>query len=180
VPFNIPIEHGERLSGADAVRAARIAALYGVTLNGLATEMDLPFGGYGLTAVCNDSMAVVQKCLYDVEEPTIFPLTSIGRFQQRTRRYAQTLRDSLQQNTMSPEDFQIECNELCTISNSLKHLPSDLNAAPGNSESAAKRMLNTMPRNLPLNLMKDTKKVMTSILEEERNEAIAVSDSKTL
>ena len=169
------MEHGERLSGDDAVRAARITALYGVTLNGLATEMNLPFGGYGLTAVCNDSAAVVQKCLYkdSIEDTTIYPMTSIGRFVQRTRRYAQHLRDGLQQQNVNNANngFEIECNDLCAISDTLKHLPSDLNAAPGNVESVATRMLSTMPKNVPFALMNDAKQVMTSLRKEEQNEA---------
>jgi hypothetical protein len=67
---------GTGLKGKDAVRAARIAALYATTLNGLSSELKLPFGGYGLTAVCNDSTALVQQCLYGVT--TIYPMTSVG------------------------------------------------------------------------------------------------------
>lgn len=44
MPFNEGIELGQRLSGKDAVRSARVAALYANVLNGLATEMELPFG----------------------------------------------------------------------------------------------------------------------------------------
>lgn len=47
VPFNVDVETGPRLKGKDAVRAARIAALYATVLNGLSSDLKLPFGGYG-------------------------------------------------------------------------------------------------------------------------------------
>ena len=163
VPFNEAVEGGPRLSGPDAVRAARLAGLYANVLNGLATEMKLPFGGYGLSAVCNDSAAVLQQCLYD--KNTIYPLTSIGRFMQRTLRYAQRLREKLllqQQKSLDPE-----IDDLCAIVDAMKQLPSDINAAPSNAASAAKRMLHTLQPKLPFRMHVDSKKVMESILEEE-------------
>jgi len=163
VPFNEAVEGGPRLSGPDAVRAARLAGLYANVLNGLATEMKLPFGGYGLSAVCNDSAAVLQQCLYD--KNTIYPLTSIGRFMQRTLRYAQRLREKLlrQQN----KSLDPEIDDLCAIVDAMKQLPSDINAAPSNAASAAKRMLHTLQPKLPFQMHVDSKKVMESILEEE-------------
>jgi hypothetical protein len=69
---------GQRLTSiTEIVRATRLCAIYANVMNGLATELQLPFGGYGLTSVCNDSAAVIQQLLYN--ECTIFPQTSIGR-----------------------------------------------------------------------------------------------------
>ena len=162
VPFNESVERGARLSGNDAIRAARIAGLYANILNGLATEMELPYGGYGLTAVCNDSAALVQHCLYGVN--TIYPMTSVGRFMMRSMRYAKTFQDKLKATDPSLDD---EVKELTAIIDAMKEIPSDLNASPSSAHSAATRLLATLQPKVPLVLMKDSKNVMESILEED-------------
>ena len=165
VPFNKEVEACERLQGQDVVRATRLAGLYANVLNGLATEMDLPFGGYGLTAVCNDSAAVVQQCLYN--ENTIYPMTSIGRYMQRALRYAQRLREELKSCAAHLDE---EVQDLCTIVDSMTKLPSDINAAPSNASSAATRMIHTLQPDLPFVLNVDSKNVMESILAEGEKE----------
>lgn len=163
VPYTVDVEMSPRRCGKDAVRAARIAGLYASALNGVATEMHLPFGGYGLTAACNDSAAIVQQCLYG--KSLIYPITSIGRFMQRTIRYIKRLRTSFIQignNTMSEE-----IHDLNVIARAHKEIPTDINAAPSNAESAAWRLLKTLPPKLPFLLMEDSKRVMENILDEE-------------
>ena len=164
VSFNQAVERGPRLDGQDAVRAARIAGLYANCLNGLATELELPFGGYGLTAVCNDSAALVQQCLYGVN--TIYPMTSIGRFMLRTMRYAEQFQDKLAVQSNNNQ-LDLELQDLSAVVQAMKMIPSDLNASPSNAQSAATRLLATLQPTLSLKLMKDSKKVMESILEEE-------------
>lgn len=161
VPFNEAIERGRRLRGDDVIRAARIAGLHSVVLNGLATEMELPYGGYGLTAVCNDSAALVQQCLYGVN--TIYPMTSVGHYMLKSMRYAQDLQGKLK----SSKGMDEEVKELKSIIDAMKEIPSDLNASPSAAHSAATRLLATMPPKVPLILMKDSKEVMESILEED-------------
>lgn len=172
VPFNEAVPAGTPLTGLQAVRAVRLAGLHANVLNGLATELGLPFGGYGTTAVCNDSAAILQQCLYG--ETTIYPLTSIGRFAQRTMRYAQSLRENLAKR----EGMDIEVQDLDAIVLAMKQLPSDINASPTNSKSAANRMLHTLQPKLPFGLMHDAKDVMESILQEEEQMEATTSQSK--
>lgn len=119
----------------------------------------------GLTAVCNDSAALVQQCLYNTT--TIYPMTSVGRFLQRTMRYGQRLEEKFQ----SHDGLDREVEDLAAISAAMKKIPSDLNASPANAASAARRMLATLQPNLPFLLAKDSKNVMESILREEEEEA---------
>lgn len=160
VPWLQAVEScGTRVTGKNAVRAARLAGLYANVLNGIATEMGLPHGGYGLTAVCNDSAAVLEECLYGMS--TIYPMTSIGRFMQRTLRYAQRFQGELKSIAVKEE-----IDDLCAIINAMRRIPSDLNASPTNALNAAKRMLHCLPPDRPFQLMDDTKNVMESILRE--------------
>jgi hypothetical protein len=161
LPFNQAVPAGEPLTGEDAVRAARLAALYAYVLNGLATELHLPFGGYSTTAVCNDSAAILQQVLYG--ENTIYPLTSIGKYMQRTMRYAQRF----QKDLSALDGMEEECRDIAALTMAMKMLPNDINASPSNLGSAAKRMLHTLQPKTPFVLMRESKAVMESILHEE-------------
>jgi hypothetical protein len=158
------VEAVERLKGNDAVRATRIAGLYANVLNGLATAHDLPYGGYGTTAVCNDSAALVQQCLYG--ENTIYPMTSIGRYMQRCIYYAQSIREQLALH----ENMEEETRDLVEIVQAMKNLPSDINATPANAASAARRMLCTLQNERPFVLMDDAKRAMEALLVEDEME----------
>ena len=170
VPFNEAIPMGPRLYNKDAVRGARLAALYAITLNGLASDLGLPFGGYGVTAVCNDSAAIVQQCMYGTN--TIYPMTSIGRFELKTMRYAKNIESRLGKL----EGMNNEKRDVRAIIEAMKLIPSDINASPSNAKSAASRLLNTLQPKLPFLLMKDSKEVMESIVLEEGESNGVVDD----
>lgn len=169
VPFNENVESGRPLKDApEMVRAVRLAALYATVLNGLATDLELPFGGYGVTAVCNDSAAIIQQCLYG--ETYIFPLTSIGRYIQRTLRYSQNLDRQFRGLSDDMPSMQDESHDLEALMEAMMVLPSDINSTPANAVDAARRLLHTMQPQRPLALMNDSKNIMESILQEhERN-----------
>ncbi|CAJ1939011.1 unnamed protein product [Cylindrotheca closterium] len=165
VPYNENVESGRPLKDAsEIVRAVRLSALYANVLNGLATELELPFGGYGVTAVCNDSAAIIQQCLYG--ESYIFPLTSIGRYMQRTLRYNQSMDRKLQ----SVPSMQEELDDLDALEKGMMELPSDINSTPANAADAARRVLKTLQPQLPLTLLKDSKTIMENILQEHEDQ----------
>jgi hypothetical protein len=173
VPWLQVVECGTPVSGKEAVRATRLAALYANVLNGIATDMGLPFGGYGLTAVCNDSAAVIQQSLYGTS--SIYPMTAIGRFAQLTLRYGKRFRSRLK----DVPNMEKEVEDLCVLIKAMRQIPSDINASPTNASSAAKRMLHCLPRDRPFLLMDDTQTVMESILQEEEAED-AVTETNEL
>lgn len=45
IPWAQPVDCGTPVSGKEAIRATRLAALHANILNGIATDMALPFGG---------------------------------------------------------------------------------------------------------------------------------------
>ncbi|GAX14805.1 hypothetical protein FisN_29Lh004 [Fistulifera solaris] len=167
VPWIRGIDCGPRLKGAEAVRAARYAAVYATCLNGLATERDLPFGGYGLTAVCNDSAAVIEECLHGT--CSIYPMTSIGSYMMRTVRYAAGVRETFQSmNTMEQE-----VDALGKIIQAMGKIPSDLNALPSYAADSAKRILHGLPENPSFQLMTESRAVMVSLLKEKAMDEVA-------
>lgn len=174
VPWLKELDCGIPVTGDEAVRATRLAGLYANVLNGIATDMALPFGGYGLTAVCNDSAAVIEQCLYGTS--SIYPMTSIGRFMQLTLRYARRFRNELKKEI----NIEKEVDDLYALIRAMRRIPSDINASPTNAASAARRMLHCLPRERPFVLMDDTKVVMESILHEEEAEDAAMEANEII
>jgi hypothetical protein len=167
VPWIRSIDCGPRLKGAEAVRAVRFAAVYATCLNGLATERDLPFGGYGLTAVCNDSAAVIEECLHGT--CSIYPMTSIGSYMMRTVRYAAGVREAFR----NMRGMEQEVDALGKIIQAMGKIPSDLNALPSFAADSAKRILHGMPKNPSFQLMTESRVVMESLLAEKAMEEVA-------
>jgi hypothetical protein len=62
-PWLKPVSTTDIYNPEQTLHAVRMAGLLGVTFNGIATEMNLPFGGYGVLGVCNDSAAIVDFAL---------------------------------------------------------------------------------------------------------------------
>ena len=174
VPWLQAVKCGTPVTGKEAVRATRLAGLHANVLNGIATDMALPFGGYGLTGVCNDTAAVTEQCLYGTS--SVYPMSSIGRFMQLTLRYAQRFRNKLQELP----NMKMEVDDLCALIKAMRKIPSDINASPTNASNAAKRMLHCLPQDRPFMLMDDTKKVMESILREEEAEDAVVETNEVL
>lgn len=165
VPWLRNIDCGTPVSGEEAIRATRLAALYANILNGLATKMQLPLGGYGLTGVCNDSAALLQQCMYG--SSSVYPMSSIGRFLMHTLRYARDFRDRLAESYSGSDAGRYELFAIRSIIEGLSDLPCDLHAAPSNIRSTARRMLHCLPDDMPFLLMHQCRDVMTSILKEE-------------
>jgi hypothetical protein len=167
VPWIRGIDCGPRLKGTEAVRAVRFAAVYATCLNGLATERDLPFGGYGLTAVCNDSAAVIEQCLHGT--CSIYPMTSIGSYMMRTVRYAAGVREAFR----NMDGMEVEVDALGRIIQAMGKIPSDLNALPSYAVDSARRILHGLPENPSFQLMTESRVVMECLLKEKAMDEVA-------
>mmetsp|Transcript_11117 Transcript_11117/g.25852 ORF Transcript_11117/g.25852 Transcript_11117/m.25852 type:complete len:689 (+) Transcript_11117:234-2300(+) len=62
----------------DTLTAVRMCGIVGCAFNQIGTEMDLPFGGYGVLGVCNDTAAVIDRAIRG--ETNMYPLIATGRF----------------------------------------------------------------------------------------------------
>lgn len=147
---------------AMAVDAVRLSSLCGVVLNCVATEMELPFGGYGLTGVCNDTAAIVDWALRG--ETNMHPLTSVGRFLLHVRRRMQKFKEALSQ----ANEMEREVEDLDKLMRATTKVPSDLLASPTAAEESARRMLECFPPDdeLAFALSVDCKRIMENLLEE--------------
>ena len=59
VPWIEPVATTTNYSQEEALMATRMGGILACVFNQIGTEMDLPFGGYGVLGVCNDTAAIV-------------------------------------------------------------------------------------------------------------------------
>ena len=160
VPWIRPVNCGEVMEGAKTIQAVRMAGLSAVVLNAVGTELKLPFGGYGLTGVCNDTSALLYWALR--EETSVYPLTSTGRFLMHQARRIRTLR----KNFEALPNFKAEINDLDCLVNATLSIPSDIHASPSQCADSSRRLLHCLPPDLPFQLMVESKKIIEKIVKE--------------
>ena len=160
VPWIRPVDCGEVTEGEKTIQAVRMAGLSAVVLNAVGTDLELPFGGYGLTGVCNDTSALLYWALR--KETSVYPLTSTGRFLMHQARRIRTLRNNLE----ALPNFKTEIDDLNCLVNATVNIPSDLHASPSQCADSSRRLLHCLPPDLPFQLMVDSKRIMEKILLE--------------
>jgi hypothetical protein len=143
--------------GRDVVRTVRVAALEAVLINGVASELELPFGGYGLTGVCNDSAAMIEYAL--TGQTHIYPIT-LGRFAMHNLRFAHMFRERLQHQG---HNMKKEVDDLNALITAIKKLPSDLSTVPGNAEHQIERYLHLHSTDTPFSIIRESKKVVQDV-----------------
>jgi hypothetical protein len=161
VPWLVDIECGPIVREKDAVvKGVRTAALYGLLLNIVGTELELPFGGYGLVGVCNDSAAIMEYILHG--KTHIYPLTAVGKYSVQVMRKAKQLQSILK----SIAGYSEEVQSIDDILWAMKTLPSDIHACPSCMVGAGTRMLHCLPAELPFKLMQSCKRVSEQLVAE--------------
>jgi len=123
--------------------------------------MGLPFGGYGVLGVCNDSAAFIDYALRG--ETNLYPLISTGRFLFYCAHRLKMLEgafssDPSMANVVS--DLRLLLKAACT-------LESDIHNSPGQSIQATHRYLVTNPHSY-FQLTEDSKNVMRDIANTYR------------
>jgi hypothetical protein len=144
------------------VAAVRIASLSAVTTNTVGTELELPFGGYGLTGVCNDSAAIVEYAMRG--NTSVYPLTSIGRYLTHSVRRAQKLKERLQRQP----NMEKEIKAMDRIIGTFMNMPTDVHASPSHAIFSAERLIGSLPPGLPFQSMVESKEVMERIKLEHQ------------
>jgi len=131
----------EVYTSEQAVRAIRMAGLVGVVFNSIGTDMDLPFGGYGVLGVCNDSAALIDFALRG--ETNAYPLVSTGRYLGHIVHSMVNLKKKLQDNPHVEEHLvkDLEC-----LIGAASNIDSDIHSSPIAVSSAARRYLATYPK----------------------------------
>ena len=78
VPWVKGVSTTELYTTEQALTAIRMSGILACTFNAIGTDMALPFGGYGVLGVCNDTAALVDFAVRG--ETNMYPLLSTGRY----------------------------------------------------------------------------------------------------
>jgi hypothetical protein len=160
VPWLERVECGEPVQGAKVADAVRIAALQATVMNTVSTKFRLPFGGYGLTGVCNDSAGLIE---YAMSRKThIYPLSFSGRWSMHNLRLARELMDKLRQDP----SMNKEVDALQRLIDGIAMLSSDISSLPSEAEDQYRRLVHCLHPEMPFKLQHQTKEVMESVLRE--------------
>lgn len=154
------VQAGKEYRGTAAADVVRIEALLSVVLNATGTELKLPFGGYGLTGVCNDSAALVDHVLEGTTN--LQPLVTTGRFMIHLMRRFRKLRDNLG----GKGNFRKEFSDIQKIIKAAQEMESDLSCTPGHLKSSARRIKHCMPIGSPFLLNVEAEDMLTKMVKE--------------
>jgi len=112
-----------------SIKAIRMCAIVAVTFNRIATEFNLPFGGYGILGMCNDSATIVDFAIRN-KHTNAYPLLSTGRYLNHIVNYFIKLKDELTNSCEGCSKLQPVIEDLLCLIKSTSCLPSDLHISP--------------------------------------------------
>eukprot|EP00978_Attheya_sp_CCMP212_P002714 scaffold5582_cov55-Attheya_sp.AAC.1 len=128
-PWAAKTSLAEIYSHDHAIRAIRMCAIMAVTFNRIATELNLPFGGYGILGMCNDSATLVDYAIRG--ETNAYPLLSTGRYLSHIVSSLIKLKNELNCNESGGgSKLQPFFDDLLCLIRSTSTLPSDLHISP--------------------------------------------------
>jgi hypothetical protein len=142
------------------------AGLLAVIINTVGTKYDLPFGGYGLTGVCNDSAALIEYAMSGTTN--VYPLTFNGKFAMHNLRVARDLHrgllNRLDGTAMSRhESLSSDLESLERLIGAIMNLFSDTNTLPSEAADQCRRYLYCHPKDPPFSLMVQSRNVIEEV-----------------
>jgi len=143
-------------SNEQAVQAVRMAGLVAVTFSTIATDMELPFGGYGVLGMCNDSVAFIDLALRG--ETNAYPLQTTGRYLIHIMHCFMKLQEDLK----GKEGMEAAVNDIGRLIRATSNIETDLHASPAALLGATKRYHATYPESY-FQATADSKEIMSDI-----------------
>lgn len=125
--------------------------------------MNLPFGGYGVLGVCNDSAALIDFALRG--ETNMYPLISTGRFLMHSARRLMLLREYLRNcQNQQPDNNSLELaiHDIRLLITAACNMGSDIHNSPCHLVDATSRYLANYPVSY-FQLTQDSKEMMTKV-----------------
>ncbi|KAL7502403.1 hypothetical protein ACHAXN_000370 [Cyclotella atomus] len=119
----------------DMIRAIRMCALAAVTFNRIATELNLPCGGYGVLGMCNDSSTIIDFALRG--KTNGYPLVSTGRYLGHLGGNFIKLKEEL--NSTSCAELEPVTQDILCLIQSAGTMPSDLHITPASYMNLTER-----------------------------------------
>mmetsp|Transcript_19329 Transcript_19329/g.28604 ORF Transcript_19329/g.28604 Transcript_19329/m.28604 type:complete len:643 (-) Transcript_19329:116-2044(-) len=163
VPWIKPVSSTEPYSVEMALDAVHMASLLSYTFNAIGTDQNLPFGGYGVLGLCNDTAALLDQALRGTTG--MYPLFSTGRFLIHISNRLMVLRKNFM-SAKNPKLLEAEIDALQRLLTASITIGSDLHAGPANIIDGAKRYLCRLSEVCTFQLQKESKDIILAMLED--------------
>jgi hypothetical protein len=157
VPWIEPVASTKVYDKEQTMMAMRMSGLLATTINALGTEMELPFGGYGVLGVCNDSAAFLDFAIRG--ETNMYPLVSTGRFLVHIARRVLSLREAL----LDLPGLEQEVHDTKRLMTAACNMDSDIHTSPSHLIGATKRFLASHPKVAHFELSLESSEILTSM-----------------
>lgn len=133
----------------ESMKAIRTTGILSVAFSAIATDMDLPFGGYGILGVCNDSAALVDMAVRGATN--LYPLISTERFLWHTVRRLVRIQDNLKAYNQTsgpavPSEKLLE--DIATLIHATSTMDSDIHSKPSRFFDALRRYDTCYPKSI--------------------------------
>jgi hypothetical protein len=155
-PWTKNVALSEVYSNAQALQAVRMAALTAVAFTTIATDMKLPFGGYGILGMCNDTAALIDLSVRG--ETNTFPLLSTGRYLIHVIHRFIQLKDDLK----GKPGMEAAGDDIGRLIRATSNIESDVHTSPAALLGATKRYLATYPESF-FQATTDSKAIMSEM-----------------
>ena len=154
----------------DALKAVRLCGIVACVYNQIGTEMELPFGGYGLIGVCNDTVALVDRAVRG--ETDIYPLMTTGRFLSHTAAFLTNYHDRMVAGGGSGDggDARMEAaaRDVLLLASAAFGMESDIHCAPNEIADVARRFAVNYSKPI-WQINRESHNVMKEILQQHED-----------
>jgi len=163
VPWTQAVSTTRVYDQEEALAAVRMSGILACAFNQIGTEMNLPFGGYGVLGVCNDTAAIIDFAVRG--ETNMYPLLSTGRFLMHIAKSLTRFHDGLlRKGGDDDETMKIEADTL-RLAFTACNMQSDIHCSPNQMIGAAKRYASNYP-NAYFQISEDSQEVMKEISKQ--------------
>ena len=137
VPFLERIPLSRMYTNREAVTAIRMAAMVAHVFNSVGTDMNLPYGGYGILGMCNDSSTLIDYAIRG--ETSSYPLLATGRYLNHIFNYLVSLKEALENDS----EMLKTISDLEMLIKASIEMPNDLHISPSTICDSAERFAAT-------------------------------------
>ncbi|KAG7369763.1 hypothetical protein IV203_027509 [Nitzschia inconspicua] len=159
VPWIQSVSTKDTYDQKTALKAIRMSGLLACTFNSIGTEMNLPFGGYGVLGVCNDTAALVDFAASGTTN--MYPLLSTGRFLMHTSAHLVNMHDKLSKY----DDMKVIANDARRLASAACFMESDIHCSPTHLIGATRRFNANYPQSY-FRITDDSREIMQYMATE--------------
>ena len=146
----------EMYSKSEAITAVRMAGMVAHVFNSIGTDLNLPFGGYGVLGMCNDSATIIDYAIRG--KTSAYPLLATGRYLNHIFQYFLELREGLKRY---PE-MKRAASDLKKLTKATMEMPNDLHVSPSTVSDFAARFCSTYSKPT-FQMTEDSKSIVTEV-----------------